>query len=107
MDRRGWLLLQERDEHAPVAPNKWGLVGGKVEEGEDFETAAYRELAEETGLVMDERPAPVAGDLLASYPDRPSPSHYSVWAAATDISDADDRARRRVDRSSSSDPNTR
>jgi 8-oxo-dGTP diphosphatase len=34
VDRRGWMLLQERDEHAPVAPNQWGLVGGHLEEGE-------------------------------------------------------------------------
>ncbi len=50
VDRRGWLLLQERDEHAPIAPDKWSLVGGHVDDGEAFEPAAYRELAEETGI---------------------------------------------------------
>ena len=50
VDRRGWVLLQERDEHAPIDPDRWGLVGGHVEEGEDFEPAVHRELAEETGL---------------------------------------------------------
>jgi 8-oxo-dGTP diphosphatase len=34
VDRRGWVLMQERDERAPVAPNQWGLVGGYLEEGE-------------------------------------------------------------------------
>ena len=24
VDSHGWLLLQERDEHALVAPNQWG-----------------------------------------------------------------------------------
>jgi 8-oxo-dGTP pyrophosphatase MutT (NUDIX family) len=50
VDARGWVLMQERDAVAPIAANKWGLVGGHVEPNEDFEAAAYRELAEETGV---------------------------------------------------------
>jgi len=50
VDHRGWLLLQERDSEAETAPDRWGLVGGHVERGEGFETAVYRELAEETGI---------------------------------------------------------
>ena len=50
VDPRGWLLLQERDEHAPIDPDCWGLVGGHVEDGEDVEVAVHRELLEETGL---------------------------------------------------------
>ena len=49
VDPRGRLLLQERDENAPIAPDCWGMVGGHVEPGEEFEAADYRELAEETG----------------------------------------------------------
>jgi 8-oxo-dGTP pyrophosphatase MutT (NUDIX family) len=51
VDPRGRLLLQERDEHAPVDPERWGLVGGHVEDGEDVESAVHRELEEETGLL--------------------------------------------------------
>ena len=51
VDRRGWVLMQERDEFAPRAPLRWGCVGGGVEAGETPEVAAYRELAEETGNV--------------------------------------------------------
>jgi 8-oxo-dGTP pyrophosphatase MutT (NUDIX family) len=50
VDARGWLLLQERDEHAPVDPEQWSLVGGGIDEGEDDRTGALRELHEETGL---------------------------------------------------------
>jgi 8-oxo-dGTP pyrophosphatase MutT (NUDIX family) len=50
VDPRGWLLLQERDEHAPVDADRWSMVGGGVEEGEDDLAGALRELEEETGL---------------------------------------------------------
>jgi 8-oxo-dGTP diphosphatase len=50
VDPRGWLLLQERDEHPVIDPERWGLVGGHVEDGEEYEPAAYRELEEETGV---------------------------------------------------------
>jgi 8-oxo-dGTP diphosphatase len=52
IDKRGWVLLQERDEHPAIDPGKWGLVGGHLDPGEDYEPAAYRELAEETEIVM-------------------------------------------------------
>jgi 8-oxo-dGTP diphosphatase len=50
VDPRGWLLLQERDEHPVIDPDKWGLPGGHVEPGETYAHAARRELAEETGI---------------------------------------------------------
>jgi 8-oxo-dGTP diphosphatase len=50
VDSRGWVLLQERDEHPVIDPEKWGFPGGGIEEGEEPEAAAYRELAEETGV---------------------------------------------------------
>jgi len=53
VDARGWILLQERDEFPDIDPDKWGFVGGHLDESEDFEPAAYRELAEETGLRLD------------------------------------------------------
>jgi 8-oxo-dGTP pyrophosphatase MutT (NUDIX family) len=88
VDARGWVLLQERDEHAPRAAGQWGMVGGHVEDGEDFEPAAYRELAEETGVEL------IGGlrlwrDELFTYSDLEVPFHYQVWVAPTTLGDAD------------------
>lgn len=92
VDRRGHVLLQHRDEHAPRAANQWGLVGGHVEDGEDFDTAVHRELAEETGLLTG--PGTELGDLTLwwegefRYSDGHH-SHYRVYAAQVDLTDAD------------------
>ncbi|MBQ4048188.1 MAG: NUDIX hydrolase [Clostridia bacterium] len=48
-DAAGRILLQQRsDNHC------WGYAGGAVELDEEVETAARRELWEETGLIADE-----------------------------------------------------
>ncbi|NUT37403.1 MAG: NUDIX domain-containing protein [Hamadaea sp.] len=53
VDRSGALLMQLRDEHAPVSPNQWAMPGGRIEPGETPAEAAVRELFEETGLTVD------------------------------------------------------
>src|SRR4051794_6289889 len=50
VDPRGRVLMQERDEHAPVWPDMWCFPGGGLEEGEPSAEGAARELAEETGV---------------------------------------------------------
>lgn len=50
LDSYGRLLLQERGPDALHDPDRWGYPGGDLEAGEDFITAAVRELEEETGL---------------------------------------------------------
>lgn len=89
VDPQGRVLLQERDESAPRAANQWGMVGGHVEDGEDFDTAVVREIEEETGLT-------VPGDALSlwfdgefRYSDADEAFAYHVYAGATDATDAD------------------
>ena len=90
VDRRGWILLQERDEHPVIDPDCWGLVGGHVDPGEEFEAAAYRELTEETEVVV-----PLGGlhyfaefevDHTEAYG---SLDRMAVYVATTDLTDAD------------------
>ena len=89
VDPRGHLLLQERDQHAGIDPDRWGLVGGHVDPGEDFEPAAYRELAEETEIVV----APGSLTFFAEFPVwhevYSSLDRMAVYAAATVLTDAD------------------
>jgi 8-oxo-dGTP pyrophosphatase MutT (NUDIX family) len=90
VDRRGWLLLQERDEHPVIDPERWGLVGGHLDPGEDFEPAAYRELAEETEIVI-----PPGGLSLWKVFDVDHTEAYgtidrmAVYVAPVDLTDAD------------------
>jgi len=88
VDARGWVLLQERDSEAPRSADQWGMVGGHVEDGEDYEPAAYRELAEETGLALAPGTLRLWRDADFTYPDG-HPGHYHVYAAPVDIADAD------------------
>ena len=52
VDRRGWVLLQERDERPVIAPEKWAFCGGHLEPGEDPLAGAVRELEEETEVSL-------------------------------------------------------
>jgi 8-oxo-dGTP diphosphatase len=63
----GKILLLKRLETKKFLPGYYDLPGGKVEEGEDPNTAILRELKEETGLV---------GSVI-----RP----YNVWHSITEI----------------------
>lgn len=89
VDPHGRVLMQERDEHAPVHPDLWGLPGGRLEDGEGFVEAAVRELEEETALR-------VAPDDLASLGRTRFHSDpcggvdtYELFVVYADVSDAD------------------
>ncbi len=89
VDRRGWLLLQERDERPVIDPGKWGLVGGHVEDGEEFEPAAYRELEEETGIGLPPRTLRRWRELEVFHEAYGTLDTTQVWYAAGELSDAD------------------
>lgn len=88
VDPRGHVLLQHRDEFAPQAPNKWGMVGGHVEPGEDFDTAIHREILEETGIRTgaDDVVLWVAEEFAHAEGGR---SDYRVYAGSVDLTDDD------------------
>lgn len=88
VDDRGWVLLQERDDEAPRAANLWGMVGGHVEDDEDFDTAVYRELEEETGIALPPGSLRLYREDDFRYPDGYG-GHYRVYAARVSLRDED------------------
>ena len=90
VDRRGWILLQERDEHPRIDPEKWGLAGGHVDPGEYFEAAAHRELEEETGVLLPAGRLHLFREFVVDHHEA-----YGTWdvmqvfVASTDLTDAD------------------
>ena len=86
--RRGHVLLQHRDEHAPRAANQWGMVGGHVEPGEDFDVAIHREILEETGIATGRDDLVLWQEMEFEYSDGHQ-SSYRVYAGAVDLTDDD------------------
>jgi 8-oxo-dGTP pyrophosphatase MutT (NUDIX family) len=90
VDRRGWILLQERDEHPRIDPEKWGLSGGHLEPGETPLEGALRELEEETGVVLGPGDVHEVGAFAVDH--RESYGTWDrmwVWVAAVDLTDDD------------------
>jgi 8-oxo-dGTP diphosphatase len=88
VDARGHVLLQLRDEHAPRAANVWGMVGGGVEEGEDYDSAMRRELLEETGIEVAAEDLALWLETRFAYSDGEH-SDYRVYAGRVDLTDDD------------------
>jgi 8-oxo-dGTP pyrophosphatase MutT (NUDIX family) len=85
VDPRGWILMQERDEHPVIDPEKWGFPGGAVEPGEAFEDAAHRELEEETGVRLDGGLA-CFGEFDFACPAH-GPERFALFVARVDLTD--------------------
>ena len=89
VDDEGRILLQERDEHAPIDPEKWGLAGGHLEPGEDPEAGAYRELEEETGVRLAPGTLEPFETFRVFHPHYGSVDQVHVFTARVDLTDAD------------------
>ena len=88
IDSRGHVLLQHRDEHAPRAADQWGMVGGHVEPGEDFDGVVHRELREETGIVTGPDDLVLWEEQEFVYSDGLR-HDYRVYVGRVDLDDSD------------------
>ena len=88
VDPRGHVLLQHRDENAPRAANQWGMVGGHVEPGEDYDRAMRREILEETGIEITADELALWQATEFTYSDGHH-SDYRVYAGRVDLTDDD------------------
>jgi 8-oxo-dGTP pyrophosphatase MutT (NUDIX family) len=89
VDSRGWVLLQERDEHARIAPCRWAASGGHVEPGESYLEAAVRELREETGLVVAPEELQLVGIYDIHHVELASDDRMALFTGTTTATDAD------------------
>ena len=89
VDRRGWVLLQERDEHPAIDPEKWSLCGGHLEDGEAYDTGASRELEEETGVRLGPDELTMFRELRVFHEAYGTTDTMQVFAAPTGLTDAD------------------
>ncbi|MDZ5620520.1 NUDIX domain-containing protein [Nocardioides bizhenqiangii] len=88
VDPRGWVLLQERDEHPVIDPEKWGFPGGGVEPGESWEDAAYRELEEETGIALSGG-LELFDEFSVRHAHRDTDDTFCLFTAPTELGNAD------------------
>jgi len=89
VDAEGRVLLQERDEHAPIDPDRWGLSGGHLEPGEDPEAGAYREVEEETGVRLEPGTLQPWRVLSVFHPHHGSVDQVHVYVGPVDLTDDD------------------
>lgn len=89
IDPRGWILMQERDEHPDIDPECWGFPGGAVEPGETYEQAAYRELEEETGVRLDPGTLGLHGRFRFFSESCGTEDEFELYVARTPLTDGD------------------
>ncbi len=89
VDPRGWVLLQERDEHPAIDPDRWGLCGGHLEPGEEYAVGALRELEEETGIRMGPGELELWTEIEVFHEAYDSVDTMQVFVGATQLTDDD------------------
>jgi 8-oxo-dGTP pyrophosphatase MutT (NUDIX family) len=89
VDEHGRVLMQERDEHAPVYPDMWGLPGGRLEDGESFAEGAVRELEEETSLVVGADELTSLGRVRFHSDPCGGTDIYELFVTYAEVADAD------------------
>ena len=89
VDAQGRILLQERDEHAPIDPDRWGLSGGHLEPGEDPESGTYREVEEETGVRLPPGTLEHFDTYRVFHPHYGSVDEVHLFVARVDLTDDD------------------
>jgi len=87
VDTRGWILLQERDEHPAIDPEKWGFCGGHLEPDESYDDGAYRELEEETGLRLAAGDLQPVGDFTVFHEHSQTHDPFRLYAARLHLTD--------------------
>lgn len=64
---KGKLLVLKRNDDDDQG-GKWGMPGGKIEKGETIKEALFREIREETGIILKEDDVVYLKKLYVKYP---------------------------------------
>ena len=80
------VLLQLRTFDAKAYPGFWSTFGGHIEEGEQPESAAIREIEEELGLRLDQSQLTRLGSASILHGETPAELHFFTAALEVDLS---------------------
>jgi len=76
----------------PPAEKQWSIPGGCVELGETLQEAAEREIAEETGIIIQAKKPVYTFDVIERDEDGHIPFHYVIVDLAADYVSGEPRA---------------